>query len=166
MRPELQRLFDDLTATRAKIAAVTETERPATNGWTVAQVMDHLGLVHDETLPRFEIALASAPLRRWPDPVRTSLIERQVVKAMGGSGLKIPVPKMFEPGFSGPEAKSACLQSIDAVLDLIRRADEKALAGARVASPVNARLRLGFLPYLEGIVAHAGYHAGQISRNG
>ena len=162
MRPELQRLFDDLSATRAKIALVKETDRVATNGWTVAQVMDHLGLVHDETLPRFEIALAGAPPRRGPDPVRTSILERQIVKTMGGDGFKIPVPKMFEPGFSGPEAKSACLQSIDAVLDLIRRADERALAGVRVASPVNARLRLGFLPYLEGIVSHARYHAGQI----
>ncbi|RYG21873.1 DinB family protein [bacterium] len=163
MRPELQRAFDDLTAVRAAVAAVDDTSRQATNGWTVAQVMDHLAKVHEKMLPVFRTSLDSAPSRNGDDVVRPSFMERQMIKVMSGSGpFKIPVPSMFEPSAAGPEAKEACLASIDGLLALIPEADGKALAGVKVASPVSDRVRMGWLPYLQAIVAHAQYHRGQI----
>jgi hypothetical protein len=163
MRPDLQRLSDDLTAVREAVAAVDDTSRPATNGWTVAQVLDHLAKVHEKVLPVFESALASALPRSGEEFVRATFIERQMMKGMSGSlPFKIPVPPMFEPSAAGSEAKEACLASIDRLLALIPEADGKALAGLRVASPVSDRIRLGWLPYLQAIVAHAQYHRRQI----
>lgn len=161
MRPELQRLYDELTEVRIAIASVQDTARPASNGWTVAQVLDHLSKVHGKTVPVFREALTGAPNRNGEDPVRYSFMDRQLVKVFSGS-IKIPVPPMFEPSEAGPEAKEACLTSIDDLLSIIEDADKKALAELRVSSPVNARLRLGLLPYLDGTVGHAKYHQNQI----
>jgi hypothetical protein len=163
MRPELQRVVDELSSVREAIAAVDDTSRLATNGWTVAQVLDHLAKVHEKMLPVFRSALASAPLRQGDDPVRTTFLERQMMKGMsGGLPFKIPVPPMFEPSAAGPEAKEACLASIDGFLAMIPEADGKSLAGLKVVSPVSERIRLGWLPYLQAISAHAQYHRGQI----
>lgn len=162
MRPELQRLSDELTEVRAAVAAVEDTSRTATNGWTVAQVLDHLAKVHDLTVPRFESALDAAPELKGDETVRYSFLERRVIKVMSGQSLKLPVPPMFEPGAAGPEAKEACLASLDALLATIRKADGKALTGLKVSSPVSDRLRLGLLAYLDGVVQHARYHRTQI----
>lgn len=163
MRPDLQRLSDDLTSVREAIAGVGDTSRLATNGWTVAQVMDHLAKVHGEMLPVFRTALDSAPILSGDDVVRPTFLERQMMKAMSGSlPIKIPVPPMFEPGAAGPEAQETCLASIDGLLAMLPEADDKALAGVKVASPVSDRIRLGWLPYFQAIVAHAQYHRGQI----
>ena len=74
----------------------------------------------------------------------------------------MPVPPIFEPGAAGPEAKAACLASLDALLATVAKADGKRLTGLKVASPVNERMRIGFLPYLDGLVQHARYHRRQI----
>ena len=123
-------------------------------------MLDHLAKVHEATVPRFEAALSAAPVGE--DAVRYSFIDRQLVKVMGGQSFKIPVPPMFEPGAAGPEAKEACLASIDALLATIRHADGKALAGLKVRPPVSDRLRLGLLAYLDATVQHARYHRTQI----
>lgn len=162
MRPELQRLSDDLSEVRRDVATVEDTARRASNGWTVAQVLEHVAKSNDAIARNMNAALDAAPPREGDEALRVSFLDRQVIKAMAGQSFKIPVPPMFEPGDAGPEAKAACLASIDALLATIRRADGKALAGLRVAVPVNARLRLGMLPYLMGTVAHARYHRSQI----
>lgn len=162
MKPELQRLTDELTEVRAAVAATEDTARTATNGWTVAQVLDHLTKIHNATVPRFEAALAAAPDAKGEEAVRYSFIDRQLIKVMSGQSFKIPVPPMFEPGAAGPEAKAACLASIDALLATIRHADGKALAGLKVSSPVSDRLKLGLLAYLDATVEHARYHRAQI----
>jgi hypothetical protein len=163
MRPELQLVFDDMTSVREAIAGVGDTSRLATNGWTVAQVMDHLAKIHEKMLPMFRSVLESAPARSGDDAVRPTFMERQMIKVMSGnSPIKIPVPPMFEPSAAGPEAKEACLTSINGFLAMIPEADGKALSGLKVASPVSERIRMGWLPYLQAIAAHAKYHRGQI----
>ena len=125
--------------------------------------MDHLAKVHEKMLPLFRTALDSAPSRSGEDVIRSTFLERQMIKGMGGGlPFKIPVPPMFEPSAAGPEAKELCLSSIAGLRALITEADGKALAGLKVSSPVSDRIRLGWLPYLQAIVAHAKYHRGQI----
>ena len=162
MRPELQQLFDRLTEVREAVAAVEDTARPATNGWTTAQVLGHLAKSHDLTVPRFNATLDAARPFEDEDPIRLTFLDDQIIKAMAGRSISIPVPPIFQPGEAGPEAKAACLASIDALMDTIRRADGKVLAGLKVSSPVNERLRLGFYAYLMALVLHARYHANQI----
>ncbi len=163
MRPELQRLYDELTEIRIALASTEDTNRPASNGWTVAQVLDHLAKVHNKTVPVFREALAKSSSRNGDDPVRYSFLDRQLVKMIGGTTpVKLPVPPIFEPSEAGPEAKEACLSSIDDLLTVIEDADKKVLGGLIVSSPVNARLKLGLLPYLEATVGHARYHQKQI----
>jgi len=163
VRPELQRLYDELTEVRIALASVEDTSRRVSNGWTVAQVLDHLAKVHNKTVPVFREALAHTSSRNGDDPVRYSFLDRQLVKMIGGkTSVKLPVPPMFEPAEAGPEAKLACLSSIDDLLAIIEDADKRVLAGVVVSSPVNARLRLGLLPYLDATVGHARYHQKQI----
>ncbi len=155
-------MFNELFEVRAAVAAVEDTSRTATNGWTVAQVLDHLAKVHNATVPTFRAALDAAPAASGAEAVRYSFVDRQLIKVMSGQSFKIPVPPMFEPEAAGPEAKEACLASIDALAETIRLADGKTLAGLRVASPVNARLKLGLMAYLDATVQHARYHRSQI----
>jgi len=163
MRPELQRAFDELTEVRKAVAEVSDSSRRATNGWTIGQVLDHLAKVQEKMLPIFRAALESAPPRTGDDGVRSTFMERQITKGMGGQlPIKIPVPPMFEPNAANPKAKEDCLRSIDGFLAMIPEADGKALAGLKVTSPVSDRIRLGWLPYLEAMVAHAKYHRAQI----
>lgn len=162
MRPELLRLRDELATVTAAIANVDDTARTATNGWSVAQVLEHLAKVHNAVVPRFHEALDAAPIRSGDDLVRYSFVDRQLIKIMAGQSFKIPVPKIFEPGPAGPEAKATCLASLEALRDVIDKADGRALAGLKIASPVSDRIRLRLLPYLEATVEHARYHRGQI----
>lgn len=69
---------------------------------------------------------------------------------------------MFKPGEAGPEAKAACLASIDAMLATIEKADGKVLAELKVATPFGGFFRPGLLAYLDGLVKHARYHRAQI----
>jgi hypothetical protein len=162
MRPELQRIYDRLASVREAVAAVDDTSRKTSNGWTVAQVLDHLAKVHEKMLPAFRAALESAPARTGDDAVRPTFMERQIVKGMsGGLPIKIPVPPMFEPSGANPQAKETCLASIDGFLSMIPEADGKALAGLKVTSPVSDRIRLGWLPYLQAMAGHAEYHRAQ-----
>ena len=163
MRPELQRLHDELTEARADLAAVEDATRTATNGWTVAQVLDHLAKAHAQAATRLDAALDAAPPRTDDDPVRYSLLDRQIVRTMAGESFKIPVPAIFEPSATaGPEAKPACLEATDALLAVLVKADGRRLSGLKVASPLSDRMRLGLLAYLDGVVQHARYHRGQI----
>lgn len=73
MRPELQRLADELREVRNAIAALEDTKRLATNGWTAAQVLDHLTKVHTAVGALFEAALDGAPPLAGTRPFATRL---------------------------------------------------------------------------------------------
>lgn len=165
MRPELETLASDLLAVRARIASFPEDRLSgkATNGWTNLQVLDHLALVQDAAVSKLTAALESAPTRTGEDPVRFGLIDRTFVRVMSPRGLfRIPVPSMFEPTDPRAEAKALCLASFDALLAVVQEADGRALAPAKVSSPVSQKLRFGFMAYLEGLTRHARYHSGQL----
>ena len=145
MRPELQRLHEQLTEIRAGIAAIGDAARTATNGWTVAQVLEHLAQAHALCGASMDEILDAAPDRAGDDPVRYSWLDRQFIKTMAGASFKVPVPAVFESGASGPEAKADCLAATDALLATIARADGKRLAGLRATSPFNPLLKFGLL---------------------
>lgn len=175
LRPKLQRMLSSVDQVTEefdrRMRSISELDllaRPDKNQWCIAEIIEHLNMVHAITFPRFFSILESAPLVGGERSVqiRYKMMDKIFVRAMSpGFPITLPVPPMFEPLISGTP-KGVVLPRFRGLqsefVRLIQEADDKQLAKLIVRSPANERIAFGFMAYLEGILLHEQYHWAQI----
>lgn len=168
LRDEAIELRERLAALLRPLNAAKLNEHPEPNGWSVAQVVEHL-LVSDEksSAPAMEVMRtarpdAAAPLREWKSSFLGGLIAGSLEKPR-----KLKAPRVFQPG---PTARGGAVEA------LLTRESEF-VAGIDKAASLdwrNLRVRSGALPPFAPKmnlgdafrihVVHVRRHTAQISR--
>lgn len=169
--------LDDLTRltreTSARVATLVrpldEAQmrwRPPEGGWGVADVLEHLCVVHDSYDASLR-KLLDAPDARPADartPWGPTLVGGMMVKSFA-SERRLPSPKIFRPG---PEPRPGVLDEFLArerdLLDHLDRARSVDLRSTKLVSPVTRLVRINLGDALGILVHHARRHLGQMER--
>ncbi len=175
LRPVLQRLLNSVNQVseefERRVVPMSELDllaRPGENQWTIAEIIEHLNLVHSVTVPRFFSALEVAPAVGGERSLEMKyrVKDKIFIRAMSpGFPLKLPVPPVFEPTVTGaPKGivlpKFRGLQA--ELVRVIKESDAKQLAKLTILTPANERIHFSYMAYLEGTVMHEQYHWSQI----
>jgi hypothetical protein len=176
MHRQLERIVEEYRAAAARLdrleAELSEEawlRAPPAGGWSPAACVEHLNLTAGRFLPALKRALAEAPpleragrrLRRdpmgwllWrimPPPVR-------LVRARTG--------RVFVPagGAAPRELAERFRQLQQAQLDVVRRADGRAIDRVRIASPFNPKVSYNLYACLTILPRHEQRHLWQAQR--
>ena len=150
----------------SSVSAEAIARPPATGGWSVAEVLEHLIVSADSYLDILRPAVAGS------DRARSSENGMWKPSLMGGllaaslrSERKLPAPRIYRPG---PTPRSKTLEEFlrrqAEVGRLIAAAGELDWRRVRLRSPVLPWLRMNLGDALTILVVHAERHAGQIDR--
>jgi hypothetical protein len=176
MHPQLARVLDDYRLGEERLARLQgellEEEwqrRPPDGGWSAAECLEHLNRTAERFLPVMEAALAEAPplerpgrrLRRDPMGWLLWRIMPPPVRLM-----RAPTGPAFRPegGVPSRELADRFRHLQRAQLDLVRRADGRAIDRVRVASPFNPKVRYNLYACLTILPRHEQRHLWQAER--
>ena len=175
LRPQLRRLFDQVSELRAtaepRLSALTEQQlvwHADPNGWSIAEILDHLDRSNSYVIPIFDHSLEKAgPAGAEAQAtLKYSLFENWLVASVSpGSPIKLPVARVLRPKISPKESPSAVkrfLEQLGEYAALIQEADELRVGGIRITSPVNPLIRMHWLPYVDAMIQHERYHWTQV----
>lgn len=140
--------------------------QPASGGWSVGQVLEHLIVSDDSYLASMR------PLVDDPAAPRASASTTWKASFMGGllerslrSERKMPAPKIYRPGPSvRPNAPSELMAREREVLSLLDRAAGLEWQRIRMPSPVMSIIRMNLGDAFAVLVTHTRRHLGQIER--
>jgi hypothetical protein len=169
-----QALLARTIALRDRIAAAARpldperlVRRPASGGWSVGHVLEHLCVTaelyepHVRTLLRESRPDAAAPLRDWSPTLFGRLTVRMFERP-----IKLPTPRRMAPG---PAPRGGVVEHFlghqDTLRTLLEAAsghDWRRLKMSSPAAPVPLRFNLGDV--FSMLVVHAERHAAQIDR--
>jgi hypothetical protein len=135
------------------------------NGWTIAQVIDHLLLGQEPAVKLFLQTLEEAPALANDRELNYNLFEKGLLSIMGPKPfVKVPVPAMFRPNH--PADIEGHLTRLEANLrgfrQVVESAKTKDLAQPKVASPANQKLKMSAIGYLDAMIRHFQYHWSQV----
>jgi hypothetical protein len=169
--PHLSELYKQIVPIKEHARQVTgelSTEqmkwRPAAKSWSVGECLEHLIISADLYYDRIEPLLENAQRTDTPQPWRSSVMGRLLIKSVTTSR-RLKQPKRFRPP---PEPRTdlldAFLKSQDRLSELIRKADGVNLTKTRLSSPVSRVFRLNLGDCFAVLVLHAKRHLRQAAR--
>jgi len=137
---------------------------PASDKWSIAQILDHLNIVARLTLPRLEAATADAPRVGSEDPWSPSFLERLFFSMLGPNAkFKSPVPPAFVPGDGG--SRQSIMDEFrnlhQRYVNCVNASEGVSLKRIRASSAANKMIKLSLGGWFESMVAHEQYHLGQ-----
>jgi len=170
MHPRIHELLEILRSARADLQAAVEEvpiamrdRRPAPDRWSVAEVLEHLGIVERRVAQLLATRFAAARTEAVERERETSSIcDRMPNAALQDRTVKVTAPEMLQPtGTVDAAAAWAALEEARAALNaVIRTADGLALGTLTHRHP-----RLGELDlyqYIGSIAGHESRHAAQV----
>lgn len=143
--------------------------RPATGGWSVAEILDHVNATNRLYLERIGSAVAEAQASglTGDGEFRISPLERLFVWMVGPPArMKVKAPAAFQP--CAATDADGIVAEWERLHDSLSELGEKArglhLTRIRVASPASDKIRMSLLAAFHLIVAHDRRHLWQIRR--
>jgi hypothetical protein len=166
LKAELSEVSKGTEAVVAGLDAAQLTKRPASGGWSVAEVLEHLILTADAMLPPIEGALAQLERegRRSTAQSGLGVMGWLLVKALEPPPrMKSKTPRPFEPVTLGDPLTlaSRLLEKNAKLLVLIDRATGLATATVKVASPFNPSVKYNVYAAIRITMVHALRHLWQ-----
>ena len=170
---ELRSVHEEIEAIKEQTASVisglTEDKlvwRPAPNVWSIADCLAHLNVTGDlyTTAIRDSIKSARAAGLTGAGAFRHGWLGNLFVWTLEPPvRFRLPAPKVFlpAPSQSAREVVEKFMRMQDEVQTLLREADGIDLGRAKVASPVNARLKLSLGQAFRLVTAHERRHLWQ-----
>jgi hypothetical protein len=142
------------------------SRRPATGGWSIAEVLEHLIVSADSYLEAVRPLVqgrksaASDESTMWKPSLMGGLLVRSF-----RSPRKMPAPKIYRPGRSPrPRTLEEFVKRQEDVGRLIAEASTVNWRSVRMSSPVLPIVRMNLGDALGVLVTHAERHAAQIER--
>ncbi|MDZ4859417.1 MAG: DinB family protein [Candidatus Hydrogenedentes bacterium] len=177
MNDQLQRYIEHFLSARDRIDVLiagltfeTFNQRPASGGWSIAEVVDHLCILGEMLLPRIDVAIDEAGVRGWRGngPFRYPFLSRLFIKSVGpltpNKRGKMKAPKIFAP--STDQALDGLVERFRALQDKLvvrcRAADGINLRKPSFASPASPLIRVRLGAWIEAIAMHQLRHFQQI----
>jgi uncharacterized damage-inducible protein DinB len=139
---------------------------PANGGWSIADVLEHLCVVHDsyDPLVSARIDAPDVPSAEADAPWSPTLVGGMLVRSFA-SDRRVPAPKIFRPA---PEARPNVLDEFlmreEQLLERLARARTVDLRRVKLVSPVAHVIRINLGDALGILVHHARRHLGQMTR--
>lgn len=166
LKAELEVVSKETRTAAEGIEATMLTRRPASGGWSVAEILQHLILTADAMLPLIEGALAKLERegRKSTAPAGLGIMGWLLVKALEPPPrMKSKTSKPFEPVAVGdPQTLASRLAETNARLTAaIDRATGLATTTVKVASPFNASVKYNVYAALRITLVHARRHLWQ-----
>jgi hypothetical protein len=167
-RGEFERLTNDFSKLVRSLTPEQWQWSPAADAWSVAQVIDHLNIVHGIMLPVLLEAIREGHAgERWRSgPFRYSLIERGVIWSFGPNApIRQQAPAPFRPAVDSPPHGVSLTHFADLQFRLIRLTEEANgldLAHIRITSPVWPRIRISLGAWFLALIAHEENHLSQV----
>lgn len=166
LRAEVDLVSRETLALVTGMDEATLVRRPASGGWSVAEILQHLILTAEAMQPRVEVAISGLERAGRRSAARSGLgvMGWLLVKALE------PPPRMksrtsapFEPlDLRDPQALAGCLIESNARLAvMIARATGLATTAASIASPFDARVKYNVYAALRITLVHARRHLWQ-----
>lgn len=177
MNSQLQSYVEHFDDARARVIALTAdlndesfNRRPPSCGWSTGEVIDHLCVLGELMLPRFDIGIAEARTRGWNSdgPFRYPYFSRWFIRAVGplkpGKRGKMKAPKMYlpRPDLNMPEVLARFDGLQTGLITRCERANGLDIARVSIASPVTRLIRVRLGAWIEAIAAHQLRHFEQI----
>jgi hypothetical protein len=140
--------------------------RPPDGGWSIADVLEHLCVVHDSYAGMLRPIIDAPSAQRAEDGGQwgPTLVGGMMVKSFR-SDRKLPAPKLFRPA---PEPRPNVLEEFlgreRELLGQIERSRELDLRKIKLTSPVTRLVRINLGDALGILVEHARRHLGQMER--
>ncbi len=166
LKAELEVVSKEAQAVAEGIDPTRMTKRPASGGWSVAEILQHLILTADAMLPLIEGALAQLERegRKSTAEAGLGVMGWLLVKALEPPPrMKSKTSKPFEPVAVGdPQTLASRLLETNAGLAAaIDRATGLATNTVKIASPFNASVRYNVYAALRITLVHARRHLWQ-----
>jgi uncharacterized damage-inducible protein DinB len=141
----------------------TLNQRPDSNVWSPAQVIEHLVITNRKYLPAMEKALQRSKPTSSVSPVWYSPVGVFLHKAAGPGG-NAPVPPMLNPRTSNvPLSIVAEWEEQDVhFMSLLDQAASVDIAGTRLWNPLIPLLPMNLADCFELTIAHTDHHVSQI----
>ena len=139
---------------------------PADGGWSIADVLEHLCVVHDSyDGPIGRVMNTTSALRANDDsPWSATLVGRMLVRSFA-SARKMPAPKLFRPAPDPrPDVLDEFLERERNLLRELERARNVDLRRMKLASPITRLIRLNLGDAFGALVYHARRHLAQMMR--
>lgn len=168
---DLARQIDSLNAqARAMVEnhpASSLTTPTPNGGWSVAECLDHIAKTLDAYLPGLRTAVAENQSRKAEGPFHYGLLARTFLWIIEPPvRMRVRAPTMFAPR-PQPDIQSALtafVESHNRLQELLPLADGLDLAGIRVVSPANEKIKLPLGAAIGVLTAHARRHLWQARR--
>jgi hypothetical protein len=164
---DLRGQFEQVAAEADELAATLRDDqfswRPAPDGWSIAECLEHLNATARACLPKLDEAIAEALRRRAyaEAPFRLSWSGRLLVRTSEPrSRMRLRSPRLFQPAPSGSRRDVVTRLRAHQLeyVDRLRRANGLDLSRARVVSPVSRWLRFSLGTSFAVIAAHQRRH--------
>jgi hypothetical protein len=167
---ELQKLADDFMKMRsdagnffAKLNDSKFNKRPANNGWSIAECIDHLIVTGDDYCNKFEEALkiaAEKDLRKEGDYRYSWFGKRFISFVEPPVRIKVKSPKKWRPdsGINRQKASAAYLQLQDRWVDLITGSVGWDITKVKLPSPASDMIKFTAFEILAVNAAHQHRH--------
>lgn len=139
--------------------------RPATGGWSIAEVLEHLIVSADSYLDLVRPVIkrgngGDGQSARWRPSIMGGLLAASLRNER-----KLPAPSMYKPGPNPrPKVLEEFVRRQEEVSRLIADAGDMDWRRIRLRSPVLSWLRMNLGDALTVLVVHAERHAAQIER--
>ena len=173
MHPDLAAVAADFVSASARLDALEQTlshdqwtRRPATNGWSAIECIQHLNLTAAATLPRIREGIGRAS--RLDEPLRARY-RRDVFGWLLWRGLRQPgrfkskTPPSFVPDATRPvpEIIASFRRFQDEHIACVRDSNGLPIDRVRIASPFNERIRYSVYSALTILAVHQHRHLWQ-----
>lgn len=168
-------LAERISEVNASIADIKANALPLTylqigwrprDGWSIAQVFEHLIIVEQSYVQPLQKLLGRAPARTPRGEWRPSLIGGFLTRSVSPeASRKLPAPRIYRPA---PEPRANVIEEYlgvrAALIELMQRAELWDLRRTKLRSPLSPLIRVNIGDAFLGLVKHAQRHLQQIER--
>jgi hypothetical protein len=170
MHPRIQEVLNYLDTTRSDLEKVVETvmpesreKRPSADCWSVAEVLEHLGIIEGRIVPLIAGSIAAAKAAGLaPEGETGSVLDSVDRSRISDRSQRVTAPEMVKPsaGLDGRSAWLALQQSRADLRAAVLSGDGLALSEVKQKHPVLGMINL--YQWLIFVGAHEARHTEQI----
>ena len=179
MNPQLQSYHDRFAEARdamrdlaAELAEDIAAKSPATDAWSVVQIIEHMCVVGGLLLPRIDVGIEEAIVRnlRSDGPFKYPPMSRIIIRAVSPltheKQSRMRVPRIYRPEERRTlaEASARFIVLQEDFMERCENADGLDIARVALGSPVTPMIRLRLGAWFESLATHQERHFGQIER--
>jgi uncharacterized damage-inducible protein DinB len=170
MHPRIQEVLEYLDTTRSELGKAVEDvpqtrreERPASDRWSVAEVLEHLVIIEGRVVKMISSRIAAARAEGLGPEMETSPVLDSINRALIiDRSRRVTAPEMVQPQAAGDAASgwAALQQSRSNLRDAVLAGDSLALGEVTQQHPVLGLINL--YQWLLFVGAHEARHTAQV----